>query len=126
MFHHPKFQKDPLSLPSTMKLRRLCFYTCLSVHGGGVCLVHAGIPPPGSRQPPRSRHPPGADTPLEQTPPHQQTSPGETATAADGTHPTGMHSYFNGNFSHLCGEITQYLLLNFSNTLTDILEQRKL
>ena len=72
---------------------------------------------PGSR-PPWSRHPPSrADTPqeqeqtppLEQTPPDQthplreQTPPGadtppgpdtprDTATAADGTHPTGMHS----------------------------------
>ena len=38
------------------------------------------IPPPGSRHPPRSRHPP---------------PPRETATAADGTHSTGMHSCIN-------------------------------
>ena len=45
----------------------------------------------GSRQtpPPSGRHLPQADTPLvRQTPP-------ETATAADGTHPTGMHSCFS-------------------------------
>ena len=72
--------------------------------------------PPGSRHPSRSRHPPGTDTPSpqEQTPPWEQTPPGadtplgtdtpqsrhppgsrpppDTATAADGTHPTGMHS----------------------------------
>ena len=84
-----------------------------SVHRGSAS-VHAGIPPP------RSRHPSGADTPWEQTPPEQthpsppppgsihppeqippleQTHPprAETATAADGTHPTGMHScsFFN-------------------------------
>ena len=59
--------------------------------------------PPGSR-PPQSRHPPGADTPLGTDTPWEQTSPGsrhspgadpplqETTTAADGTHPTGMHS----------------------------------
>ena len=42
-------------LPSATKLRRLCFYTCLSVHGGGgAASVHAGIPTP----------PPGANTPL--------------------------------------------------------------
>ena len=59
---------------------------------------------------PWSRHPPGADTHPEQTPPEQtppeQTPPradtpsgadipplpGDMATAADGTHPTGMHS----------------------------------
>ena len=45
---------------------------CHSVHGGGVSVsVHAGIHPS-----PSSRHPP----------------PQQTATAADGTHPTGMHS----------------------------------
>ena len=34
-----------LSLPSATKLRRLCFYKCLSVHGGGIpaCLA-GGIP----------------------------------------------------------------------------------
>ena len=36
---------------------------------------------PRSRHPPRYRHPPPADTPLQQT-----------ATAADSSHPTGMHS----------------------------------
>ena len=53
---------------------------------------------------PQSRHPLGADTPQEQTPPRsrhpqEQTPPLEqthpprqTATAADGTHPTGVHS----------------------------------
>ena len=69
---------------------------CLCVHTGGVSAsMHAGIPPPsrhpsGSRHtplPPGSRHPPGADTP-----------PGETAIAADGTHPTGMHSCFKELF----------------------------
>ena len=57
--------------------------------GEGVSVsVHAGIP-----------HPPGADIPQEQTPlleqthpPEQTPPPGESATAADGTHPTGMHS----------------------------------
>ena len=60
---------------------------CHSVHRGGVCLsacldttppqTRPGTPP-GSRSP-RTRHPsPGA----------------EMATAADGTHPTGMHSCF--------------------------------
>ena len=65
---------------------------------------------PQSRHPCRSRHPAGTDTPLgadtlqsrntprEQTPPREQTLPTphnpETAAAADGTHPTGMHSFF--------------------------------
>ena len=54
---------------------------------------------PREQTPPRSRHPPGADTPREQTSPQEQTPPleqtppsREMATAADGTHPTGMHS----------------------------------
>ena len=51
--------------------------------------MHAGIHPPGQtptpgRHPAPGRHPPG------QTPPPA----GKTATAADGTHSTGMHSYF--------------------------------
>ena len=123
-------------LPSATKLRRLCFYWHLSVHGGGgVCLSAcwdttppgADTPqrrhppeqtPPGSRHAPRSRHTPQEQTPpwsrhthtphQEQTPPEQtplpqeQTPPAppqeqtplppDTATAADGTHPTGMHS----------------------------------
>ena len=60
--------------------------------------------PPGSH--PMGRHPPGqthpwTDTPLDRQPPGRhlprQTPtlgwhhPGHTATAADGTHPTGMH-----------------------------------
>ena len=75
-------------LPSATKLRRLCFYTCVSVHGGGGCLPQCMLGPP-EQTPPRGRHPP------EQTPPWQQTPPTrtqQTATAADGTHPTGMHS----------------------------------
>ena len=45
-------------------------------------------------------HPPLEQTPPEQTPPRADTPrsrhlPGETATAADGTHPTGMHSCLN-------------------------------
>ena len=89
-------------------MRRLCFYRHLSVHGGGwggvgvSASVHAGIPhPPTPRDQvhPWEQTPPGADTPLEQTPPGSRHPPGadtpsprDTATAADGTHPTGMHS----------------------------------
>ena len=92
-----------------------------SVHrgvGGGIpsCTEADTLPPP--KQTPRSRHP-RADTPSEQTPrsrppwnrphgadPPEQTPPantpqsrhppGETATAVDSTHPTGMHSCFTG------------------------------
>ena len=68
-----------------------------SVHRGGSASVHTGIPP---HTHPRSRHPPGADTPPPPRTRHPPQSrlplPGaETATAADGTHPTGMHSCCN-------------------------------
>ena len=55
-------------------------------------LVHAGIHPPGRHPPPGQTPPPRADTPLPQGRPHLP--PRQTATAADGTHPTGMHSCF--------------------------------
>ena len=53
---------------------------CHSVHGG-VCLSACWdtTPPPGST-PPREAH--------------THTPPWETAAAADGTHPTGMHSCY--------------------------------
>ena len=80
---------------------KVMFYTCLSFcpRGGGSAWVHAGIHPLG-RYPP-GRHP-QADTflsrpplgihPLYRHPPGQTLPPQQTATAVDGTHPTGMHS----------------------------------
>ena len=67
---------------------------CVCPHGG-VCLSACWDTTPPSRHPPRSRPP--WSTPREQTPPRRRTPgsrppPGEMATAADGTHPTGMHS----------------------------------
>ena len=47
-------------------------------------------------------HPPGRPPPPpEQTPPQAPPPPQETATAADGTHPTGMHSC-SINLCHNC------------------------
>ena len=86
-------------LPSATKLRRLCFYTCLSVilfTGRGLpqCMLGYHTPRPA----PLTRHPPGADTPRPGTPlgadtPYQAPPP-PTADSycCDGTHPTGMHS----------------------------------
>ena len=100
---------------------------CVCAHGGGVCLSACwDTTPPGSRHPPGGDTPLGADTPLKQTPPEQtlpqsrhpppeQTwppksrppgadtppPPGETATAADGTHPTRMHSCFSCGFRQI-------------------------
>ena len=97
-------------LPSATKLRKLCFYTSLSVHGGWgqSASLHVGIHPQEQHTPykadippPPRTDPPGADTPKEQTPPRSRhpsgagTPPQQTATAADGPYPTGMHSCFN-------------------------------
>ena len=56
-----------------------CFYTCLSVQGGEGCLPQCML---GYHH----HHPLGADTSRRRHP-HQQ-----TATVADSTYPTGMHS----------------------------------
>ena len=75
-------------LPSATKLRRLCFYTCLSFCSQwGSASVHAGIPPgprtpprdqahPPEQTPPGSRHlPPGADIPRADNPPGSRHPP---------------------------------------------------
>ena len=89
-------------LPSATKLRRLCFYTCLSVHRGS---TWAGTPrdqvhPQGPGTPPRTRytpwdqvHPPGPGTPPQnQVPPtpwDQVHPPGPDTTPRDQVHPPG-------------------------------------
>ena len=71
-------------------------YVKNSVHGGGGrCTPHWTGRPPLARHhhpsPGRQHHPP-----MGQADPHGQKplSQRQTATAADGTHPTGMHSCF--------------------------------
>ena len=50
-------------LPSATRLRRLCFYTCLSVHRGVWGSTWAGTPPDQAHTPP-GKHPPlGITTP---------------------------------------------------------------
>ena len=71
---------------------------CHSVHGG--CLADTPMGRHTPRQTPLGRHPHGHTPPLGQTPPspgrqplgRHLPPPQQTATAADGTHPTGMHS----------------------------------
>ena len=77
-------------------------FVCLST-GGGVCLTacwDTNPAPPTRQVPPRTTHTPGRHPqeahPLEanllgKTLPREAPPP-ETADAADGTHPTGMHS----------------------------------
>ena len=54
-----------LLLPSATKLRRLCFYTCLSFCSQrGSASVPAEIPHPPRSTPPPEEHPPGSTHPL--------------------------------------------------------------
>ena len=100
-------------LPSATKLRRLCCYRCLSVHRGegvsgrggllpGGCLVQGGMSSWGG----------GAwSGGLVSQHALRQTPLGEMATAADGTHPTGMHSCFKWKkaiHSHVCVVIVSH------------------
>ena len=62
-------------------LRRLCFYTCLSVHGGGVCPSACWDIPPTPTPGTRGRHPPPGAV-----------HAGRYGQQAGGTHPTGMHT----------------------------------
>ena len=85
-----------LLLPlATVVVERLCFYRCLSVHGGG-------IHPPGRHPPeqtPLGRHPPlGALGRHPWADPSGQ-PPSEKATGMDGKHPVGMHFYFHAVFN---------------------------
>ena len=89
------FPSENLLLPSATKLRRLCFYKRVSVHGGGEYLTRytplgpgappgPGTPPgtqytPGTRYTPQDQvHPPGPGTPHPPgpgTPPQDQACP---------------------------------------------------
>ena len=79
---------------------------CVCPQGEGSASVHAGIQPP-----PPGPDSPGPDTPWDQTPPWADNPPPEeTATAADSTHPTGMHS---------CCLMWRYYFINFVVILLD-------
>ena len=148
-------------LPSATKLRRLCFYTCLSVHREAVPgqvppqdQVHPqtryppgpGTPPMtrytphGQVHPPRTRytpiprdqvHPPGPSTPhwdqvhppgpgippgTRYTPQGTGTPPRETATVADGTHPTRMHSCYAKLVHNVSNNYLKKVVYNFKNS----------
>ena len=67
-----------------------------SVHGGR-CTPSWADNPSLTEPPPRADTPPGQTLPLGQIPPQADTpgqTPHQTATAADGKHPTGIHSYY--------------------------------
>ena len=95
-------------------LRRLCFYTCLSFCSqqgvsrprsgggdGGVC--SGGCPGPGGVCPRGCPGPGGVQAQAWGVYPsmHWGRPPQQTATAADGTHPTGMHSCWRNYFYFL-------------------------
>ena len=111
-----------ISLPSATKLRRLCFYSRVSVHrgaGGWGCLPQCmlGCPPspipgadtqweqtpPGAdtsqSRHPQSRHPPQADPPGSRHPPREQTPPRSR-------HPPGADT--PPRYGHCCGRYASY------------------
>ena len=82
-------------LPSATKLRRLCF---VCPQGGLPQCMLGYQPPPPDQAPPWDQAPPGAGIPHRSRHPSrtrhplQEQTPQQTATVADGTYPTGMHS----------------------------------
>ena len=102
----PKFLQVMFSIyrPQRSCGTKLVIFSQLSVilfTGGGVSQHALGQTPPlGRHTPPRADNPlgrhPSRQTPHRYTPPPGQTpSHPPPATAADGTHPTGMHSCFD-------------------------------
>ena len=90
-------------LPSSTKLRRLYFYTCLSIcsRGWGSAPLHAGIHPPGTK----SRHP------LDQK---------ETPPPTKSRHPVGPKADTPPQDGYCCGRYASYwnaLLLNDVKTV---------
>ena len=88
MFHETIFTVRKRSCGMVM------FYTCLSVilFAGGSASVHAGKHPLWTDTS-LGRHPSPGQTPPRQTPPAQTPPPPQqTATAVNGTHPTGVLS----------------------------------
>ena len=77
-------------LPSATKLRRLCFYTCLSFcsQGGGLpqCMLGHHPPPPRAGTP-WEQTPPRSGTPREQTPPGTHTPPDQEHSPEQATPP---------------------------------------
>ena len=59
-------------LPSATRLRRLCFYTCLSVHRGGAGGVPGQAHPSDQAHPPWEAPSPGNHNPLGSTPPRRR------------------------------------------------------
>ena len=90
------------------RLQRICegyVFTCVCLSTGG------GLP-----QCILGYRPPGAGTPQNRHPPEQATPSKQTATVADGTHPTGMHSCFHNiiacTYKSTCAYITQWEIIN--------------
>ena len=77
---------------------------CLSAGGGGICRSACWDTtplPPGAVTP-------RAGIPQEQAPPSRHPPPQQTATVADGTHPTGMHSCYFYISTHMWSKAMKY------------------
>ena len=83
---------ESVSLPSAMKLRRLCFYMCLSVHRGEYLNRYTWdqVHPLRPGTPPDQVHPPGPGTlPRTRYTPWDQVHPPGPGTPPDQVHPPG-------------------------------------
>ena len=71
---------------------------------------HPGRHTPSQTPPPPGRHPClRADNPQADKPPGRHYAPRQTATAADGTHPTGMHSCWSWNSVERSGGVIELM-----------------
>ena len=91
--HMARDSRDKLLLAHTVNLfitvRKRCCGKVMFLHLSVSHSVHRGVCPSACCYTPPRQTPPG-QTPPRQTPPGRH--PQQTATAADSTHPTGMHS----------------------------------
>ena len=86
--NHPSTIPRNKNIKYKRSLRRLCFYTCLSVilfTREVSASVHAGIPPPRKQTPREQTTPSRADTP-------RRRHAGRYGQQAGGMHATGMHT----------------------------------
>ena len=96
-------------LPSATKLRRLCFYTCLSFCSWGVYLSACWYTTPSRSRhpnPPGSRHPLGVDTPLGEGTPRAVTPTG-AGTPTGSRHPPGSRHTLPA-VGYCCRQHTSY------------------
>ena len=84
-------------LPSAM-FSQACVKNSVHRHPPAQCMLEYTPPAHWQTSPPRQTLPPVDTLPPRQTPPRQTPHPAPAATAAEGTHPTGMHFCWSCKF----------------------------